>query len=178
MVADGQCRKFLPRLPFGRERRGPAGIAVEIPFLVGEREGAARPALQEEVAADPQDEEVHVAIAVDVDRIGPDHVLKQLRIGADIERLFFKLDRTARLRPVDEELRRILAAGQKRRGEAGAVAVEGRAAAADEEFPRAVVDAANSRRLSLFMHHRHVAERLLRAGGGPGGGEDGKEDDE
>ena len=82
-----------------------------------------------------------MAVAVDVDRIGADDVLEQLGVGADVELAFLELERAARLRNIDEEARRILAPRQKDRGETGAVAVERRAAAADEEFPRAVVDA-------------------------------------
>src|SRR5208337_2100552 len=40
IMADRQRREFLARLPFGGERGRPAGIAVEIPLLVGEGEGA------------------------------------------------------------------------------------------------------------------------------------------
>ena len=76
VMADRQRREFLARLPLGGERRRPARIAVEIPFPVGERERAVRAALEHEVAADPQDEEIHVAVAGDVDRIGADDVLR------------------------------------------------------------------------------------------------------
>jgi hypothetical protein len=154
-VADRQRRKFLARLPLGRKRGRPAGIAVEIPLLVGERESAVRTALQEQVPADAQDEEIHMAVAADVDRIRADHVLKQFRIAADVEGFFFELKGTAGLRPVDEQLRRILAAGEKDRGEPGAVAIECRPAASDEEFPWAVVDALDPRRHGFLMHHRH-----------------------
>ena len=72
----------------------------------------------------------------------------------------------ARARTVDEKPRRILAARQEHRGKAGPVAVESRAAAADEELPRAVVDAVNPGRFGLFMHERHIADRLLPVIGG------------
>ena len=88
---------------------------------------------------------------------------EQFGIGADVERLLLEFERPAGPRMIDEEPRRILAARQEHRGKAGAVAVERRAAAADEEFPRTVVDAVESRRLGLFVHERHVAERLLPA---------------
>ena len=162
-MADRQRREFLPRLPLGGERRRPAGIAVEIPFVVGERERAVRAALEQEVAADPQHEKIHVAVAVDVDRIGADDILEQFGIGADIERLLFEPERAARARTVDEEPRRIFAARQEHRGKAGPIAVQRRAAAADEELPRTVVDAVDARRLGLLVHDGDVAERLCRS---------------
>ena len=107
-----------------------------------------------------QHEQIHVAVAVDVDRIGADDVFEQFGIGADVERLLLEFERAAGARPVDEEPRRILAARQEHRGKARAVAVERRPAAADEEFPRTVVDAVDARRLRFLVHERHVAERL------------------
>ena len=38
-----------------------------------------------------------MAVAVDVDRIGADDVVEQLRIGADVERLLLELQRPAAL---------------------------------------------------------------------------------
>src|SRR5580704_12196397 len=137
-MADGQRREFLTRLPLGGERRRPARIAIEIPFFVGEREGAVRAALEHEVAADPQHEEIHVAVAGDVDWICADYVLEQFGIGADVERLLLEFERPAGLRTIDEEPRPILASGQKYGGKAGPVAIERRPAAAAEEFPRTV----------------------------------------
>ena len=178
IMADRQRREFLSRLPLGGERGRPAGIAVEIPFLVGEREGAVGPALEQEISADPQHEQVHVSVAVDVDRIGADDILEELGIPPDVERLLLELERPAGLRHVNEELRRILAAGEEHRGEARTVAIESRAAAADEEFPRTVVDAVNPSRVRLFVHDRHVADRPKRAVGGAraGEGEDERQD--
>ena len=129
--------------------------------MVGERERAVGAALEQEIAADPQHEQIHVAVAVDVERIGADDIGEQLRIGADVERLLFELERTAGLGFVDEESRRILAARQEHRGKARAVAIERRAAAADEELPRTVVDAVEASSFRLFVHERHVAQRLL-----------------
>ena len=86
---------------------------------------------------------------------------KQLRIGADVERLLLEFERPAGLGFVDEEARWILAARQEQRGKARAVAVERRPAAADEELPWTVVHAVHARRLRLFMHEGHVAQRLL-----------------
>ena len=134
--------------------------------MVGERERAVGAALEQQVASDPEDEEIHVAVAGNVDRIGADDVLEQLGIGADIERLLLELERPARARTIDVEPRRILAARQEHRGKAGPVAVERRPAAADEEFPRTVVDAVNPRRLGLLAHDRDIAERLLPVIGG------------
>ncbi len=102
-----------------------------------------------------------MAVAVDVERIGADDVAQEFRIGADVERLLLEFERPAGLGSVDEQPRRILAAGEEHRGKARAVAIERRAAAADEEFPRTVIDAVETRRLGLFMHERHVAERPL-----------------
>ena len=93
---------------------------------------------------------------------------EQFGIGADVERLFLEFERPAGPRFVDEKPRRILASRQEHGGKAGAVAVERRAAPADEEFPRTVVDAVDSGRLGFFVHERHVAERLLAAVGGAG----------
>ena len=93
IVADRQRREFLPRLPFGGEGRRPAGIAVEIPFVVGELERAVRAALEQKVAPDPEHEEIHVAVAGNVDRIGADDVVEQLGIGADVERLLLEFER-------------------------------------------------------------------------------------
>ena len=94
-------------------------------------------------------------------RIGADDIGEQLRIGADVERLLLEFERSAGLGFVDEEARWILAARQEHRGKARAVAIERRPAAADEELPRTVVDAVQARRLRLFMHEGHVAQRLL-----------------
>ena len=88
-------------------------------------------------------------------------LVQQLRIGADVERFLLEFERSAGLGFVDEQPRRILAPRQEHRGKARAVAIERRAAAADEEFPRTVIDAVETRRLRLFMHEGHVAERLL-----------------
>ena len=129
--------------------------------MVGEGERAVRAALEQEVAADPEHEQIHVAVAVDVERIGADDIGEQFRIGADVERLLLEFERAAGLGFVDEESRRILAARQEHRGKARAVAIERRPAAADEELPRAVVDAVEARRFRLFMHEGHVAQRLL-----------------
>ena len=79
VMANRKRRKFLPGLPFGGERSGPARIAVEIPFVVGEGERAVRAALEQEVAADPEHEQIHVAVAVDVERIGADDIGEQFR---------------------------------------------------------------------------------------------------
>ncbi len=111
-MADGERREFLARLPLGGEGCRPAGIAVEIPLVVGERECAVRPALEQKVAADPENEEIQAAVAINIDGIGADDVGQQLGIGADVERLLLELERSAGLRPVDEELRRILAPGR------------------------------------------------------------------
>ena len=111
VVADRQRREFLPRLPFRGERGRPAGIAVEIPFPVGDGEGAVRPALEQEVAADPQYEQIHVAVAVDVERIGADDVLGLVRAGVESERLLLEFQRAAGLRPVDEEPRGVFSPG-------------------------------------------------------------------
>ncbi len=170
-MADRQRREFLARLPLGGERGRPAGIAFETPFLVRQRERAVRAALEQEIAADPQHEQIHAAVAVDVDRIGADDVVEQLRIRPDVERLLLEFERPAGLRLVDEELRRILAPGEEHRGEARTVAVEGRPAAADEEFPRTVIDAVDPRRVRFLMHDGHVADRPDRAVGGARSGE-------
>ena len=137
--------------------------------LVGQGERAVGAALQHEARADAQHEEVHASVAVDIDRIGADHIGQEL--GVDVDRLLLELEPPAGLRPVDVKLGRILAASQKDRGKAGAVAVESRAAAADEELPRAVVDAVDAGRLRFFVHDRHVADRSQRAVGRPGGAE-------
>ena len=102
-----------------------------------------------------------MAVAVDVERIGADDVAQEFGIGADVERLLLEFERAAGFGFVDEQSRRVLAAGQEHRGKAGAVAIERRPAAADEELPRPVVDAVEARRFRLFMHEGHVAQRLL-----------------
>jgi hypothetical protein len=129
--------------------------------VVGEGERAVRAALEEEVAADPEHEEIHVAVAGNVDRIGADDVLEQLGIGADIEWLLLEFKRPAGARTIDVKPSRILATRQEHRGKTGPVTVERRPAAADEEFPRTVVDAVNPCRLSLLVHQGHIADRLL-----------------
>ena len=101
-----------------------------------------------------------MAVAGDVDGIGADDVQEQFGIGADVERLLLEFERPAGFRAIDEEPSRILAAGEEHRGKARAVAVEGGPAPADEKFPRTVVDTVQPRRLCLFMHERHVADRL------------------
>src|SRR5580700_10408161 len=129
--------------------------------MVGEGERAVRAALEEEVAADPEHEQIHVAVAVDVERISADDVGQEFGIGADVERLLLEFEQPASLGFVDEQSCRILAARQEHRGKARAVAIERRAAPADEELPRTVVDAMEARRLRFFMHEGHVAQRLL-----------------
>jgi hypothetical protein len=156
-MANCERRKFLPWLPLGGEGGGPPHIAVEIPFVVGEGECAVGTTLEQEAAADPEHKEIHVAVAVDVERIGADDIGEQLRLGADVERLLFELERPARLGCIDEEPRRILAPRQEHRGKARPIAIERRSASADEELPRTVVDAVEARRLSFFMHEGHIA---------------------
>src|SRR5580692_4027229 len=128
--------------------------------MVGEGERAVRAALEQEVAADPQHEQIHVAVAVDVERIGADDIGEKFGIGADAERLLFELERAAGLGFVDEQSRRILTPREEHRGKARAVAIQRRPAAA-EELPWAIVDAVEAGGFRLFMHEGHVAQRLL-----------------
>ena len=165
-MADRQCRELLPGLPLGGERRRPAGIAVEIPFVVGERERAVRPALEQETASDLEHEKIHVPVAGDVDRIGADDILEQFGIGADIEWLLFEPERAARAGAVDEESRRIFAPRQEHRRKTGPIAVQRRPAAADKELPRPLVKAVNPRRLGLLVHDGDIAEGPLPVVGG------------
>ena len=161
-MTDRQGGEFLPGLPLGGERSRPAGIAVEAPFLVGDRESAVRAALQQEIAADPQDEQIHVAVAIDVEGIGAENAFEFVMSGIEGQRLFLEAQGSAGDRFVDEQLGRILAAGQKHRRKARTVAIERRPAAADEILPRPVVDAVEAGRDRFLMQDRNVAERLLR----------------
>ena len=160
-MANCERRELLPGLPFGGERSGPARVAVEIPFVVGEGEGAVGTTLEQEAATDPQYEQIHVAVAVDVERIGADDVAQEFGVSADVERPLFELERPASLGFVDEQSRRILTPREEHRGKARAVAIERRSATADEELPRTVVDAVEAGGFRLFMHEGHVAQRLL-----------------
>ena len=107
-----------------------------------------------------------MSVASNVAGIGADDIVEEARSGADVERLLCKFQRPAGSALVDEQLCAILAASQKNAGKAGAVAVERRAAAADKEFPRTIINAVESRRRGLFVQDRHVSERLLWAFGG------------
>jgi hypothetical protein len=102
-MANRERRELLSRLPFGGERGRPARIAVEIPFVVGEGKRAIRAALEQEVAAHPEHEQIHVAVTVEVERIGADDVGEQLRIRADVERSLFEFESAASLGFVDEQ---------------------------------------------------------------------------
>ena len=84
VVSEHQRREFLALFPLGGERSRPAWVAVEAPVLVGELEGAVGAALEQQVLPDAQDDQVHMTVAVDVDRIGADDVVEQFWIGADI----------------------------------------------------------------------------------------------
>ena len=72
VVADGERRELRARFEGGGERRRPFPAAVEGQGVVGLGELAVGAALEEEVRAEPEDKEVHVAVIVDVDRIGAD----------------------------------------------------------------------------------------------------------
>ena len=116
-----------------------------------------------------------MSVAGNVEGIGADDIVEQAGIGPDFERLFLEFQGTACRGLVDEQLRAVFAAREEDAGEAGAVAVKRRAAAADEELPGAAVDILEARRRRFLMHDRDVAERLLRAIGGEGRG--GREDE-
>ncbi len=150
IVADGERREGLARLPGGREGRRPVLAAVEGEGAVGDLELAVRLAFEDQVAAEPEHDEIHDSVIVDVERIGADDV-GQVFVR-DAHRHFFELERPAGRALVAVELRRVGAAGDEEIGKAIAVAVERRHAAADEELPRAgigMVDAGGDR---LLVH--------------------------
>ena len=143
-----------------REGRRPGASAIEGEGAVGLREAAIRPALQDDVLADAQHDEVAVAVIVDVERIEAGHLVARL-VGQGVG-LFLETQLAADGAAVDIEARLRRAAGDGEVGQAVAIAVEGGRAAADEIFPRAgilVVDAGGER---LLDHDRHVHRQFGR----------------
>ena len=143
------------------------GSPAKLKSLLASLNVQSGPPLRIEIFADAQNEQVDVAVAGDVERVGADDVVEQMRIGADVERLLLEFERAAARRFVDEQLCRVLAAGEEHAREARAVAIEGRAAAADEMLPGAVVGLIEARGGGLFVHDGDVGEgRGIGEGGG------------
>ena len=116
------------------------------------------------VAADAQQHQVRDPVAVDVDRIGADHLVQ-----FEAARLELEAQRAAALAHVAVELRRRLSAGEEDVGKAVAAAVEDGHAAADHILPLALVDAvdAGARRLIDEFGDRdgaRVGDGFLRGG--------------
>ena len=84
VVADGKRREGLVLLPGRGESRRPVPAAVEGEGLVGDLEPAVGLALEDEVAAEAQHDEVHQPVIVDVERIGARDVRQVL--GREIAR--------------------------------------------------------------------------------------------
>ena len=178
VVADGERREGLVLLPGRREGRRPVATTVEGKRLVGDLELAAGLALEDEVAAEPQHDEVHQAVIVDVERIGAGDVLQVLGRDAHVD--LGELERAAGRAVVAIEIGRAGAAGNEQVRLAIAIAVERRHAAADEELPAAgifVVDAGGQRLLvhvgDVVRHRLHHVVGMGRSGRGQAGGKQG-----
>ena len=133
--AEGQRRQGVRALPRGAERGRPAGRHVEPQLLVGRCEAAATEAAEHDVTAAAEDDEVDLAVAVDVDRVGAGH---GGQVG-DGRRERGEAQGPADRAVVVVERRRLGAAGEEELVTTVAVAVERGHAAAHEVLELAVV---------------------------------------
>ena len=141
VVADGERRQSSlgGRFPGRTEGRGPGVAAVERPGCVGAFEPTPTQTAEKDVFAVAQHDQVDVAVAIDVDRVGAVHVVEICyRIGQPGE-----LQRAADRTVVAEERGWTAPAGDVEVGFAVVVAVEGGDAAAHGERRVAVVDVVN-----------------------------------
>ena len=129
VVAEGKGRTAGRALPGGTERGRHAGTAVERPGLVRTFEPAAAETAQEHALACPQDGQVDLPVAVDIERIGTLDVRQVRRRIVDGR----EPQGTAGGAVVVVQRRGVAPAGEVQLGLAVAVAVEGRDAAADGE---------------------------------------------
>ena len=102
------------------------------------------------VAADPQQHEIHDPVAVDVDRIGADHLVQ-----FEAARLELEAQRAAALAHIAVELRRRLPAGEEDVGKPVAAAVEDGDAAAR---PYIATRPCRRCRCRRFPSHRRIWE--------------------
>ena len=166
VVPERQRGKRVRPLPRSAERSRPGVAAVDAQLVVGRFEAAVAQPPQHDVAAAAQDDEVHRAVAVDVERVGAGdrgqvgHGRRQLRESC----------RAADRALVPVERGRLTAPGQIQLGAAIVVAVERCDPAADEVLELAVVHVVDPGRLSFFHEARRV--RLPRGSSGAEGDHD------
>ena len=79
VVPEVEREKPIIALPGGAERRCPVVAAVEAEFGIGDPERAIPLPMQEQVLAGTQHDEVHLAVGIDIERIGARH-------GVDLHR--------------------------------------------------------------------------------------------
>ena len=175
IIAESQRWKLLSSLPVRCKGRRPRLAAVKSIGLVHLAEGAFRPALQDQVFAEPHQDEVFEAVIVDVERISAEHLFQVLFVHAAV--LGLEAQRTASRAAIDVERRALLAACHEKIGQPVAVAVERRGTATDEIFPWATVGMVDASGQRFFLHQRHIGGWLLcvlRCCGGSGQTEQGR----
>ena len=128
VVAERQRRQRVVAFPRGAEGDGPGVAAVDAERLVGALEPAVAEPAQHDVLADPQHDEIGVAVSVDVERIAAGD-------GGQIGHRGWELrepQRAAELTVVVVQRSRFAAAGEEQVAAPIVVAVEGGDTAADE----------------------------------------------
>src|SRR5439155_12639918 len=135
IVAEGDCRPGVPVLPGGRERHRVEAAAIQSRRLILPLEPAAAEATQHHVATASEDGKVHMAVAVDVDRVraGDGREIRR-RIGHAPE-----LQRPSDGGVVVEQAGLPRAAGEVQVGQAVRVTIQDRDATTDGELDRSVV---------------------------------------
>ena len=145
ILAERERGQAVAPLPGGAERHLPARGLLEPPGVVGELEPAAAQPSQQLHPADPQDHQIGVAVAVDVDGVGA-HRARDVR---DRAHDLAEGDGPAHSGDVPEQRRRVVPARDKDVGPPVAVAVEHRHPAPDHGRVPAAVDVVQAGRRRL-----------------------------
>ena len=133
----------------------PAVAAAQAPGVAGASELALAQALKHLYLADAQHHQVGMAVAVDIERVRRDGI-GQLEAGT----FFHELDRPAARTAVAIELGLVDTTRHVHLGQAVAVAVKARHAAADHELGLAFEAHLQPGRISFFDEARHLGRDL------------------
>ena len=136
IVAESERRKAVAVFPGRAEGGCPFRAAIEVEAVLACFEAARAEAAVEPVGTDSEDYEIHISIAVDIERVGAGCARIMRRRVAERG----KGQAAVFTAVVAEQLCRIGAAGKKQVGIAVAVAIECRDPTAGEIFPRAAID--------------------------------------
>jgi len=137
--AEGKRRPFLPFLPCCRERSPPCVLTLKAPGGVRILEAAVSQAAHEVYFSNPQDNQVDLAVAINVDGVRADDGL-QFKSA----RLKFEFGRSADFGDITKELRVALAAGDQHAWASIVRAVERGDATANHILPLAVIACLNA----------------------------------